>query len=64
MKFVSKEYFACKCIEQVNGCHYLYRQQIKGVIHAVQHKFQISVTNITEADLEEYVAEEIRLCWE
>ena len=63
MTFVSKEYFACKCIEQVNGCHYLYKQQIKDVIHAVRDKFQITVANITDGDLEEYIANEIRMCW-
>lgn len=61
--FVSKEYFACKCIEQVNGCRYLYRQQVKSVIHAVRDKFQINVANITDGDLEEYIANEIRMCW-
>lgn len=63
MKFVNKEYFACKCIEEINGCQYLYRQQIKNVISSVQQKFQITVPSITETELERYIANEIKTIW-
>ena len=59
MKFVTKEYFACKCIEQISSCRYLYRQQIKGIIDAVKHKFQITVNHMTDNELELYVTNEI-----
>ena len=63
MKFVNKEYFACKCIEEINSCQYLYRQQIKNVISSVQQKFQITVPSITETELEQYIANEIKTIW-
>ena len=63
MKFVNKEYFACKCIEEINSCQYLYRQQIKNIISAVQQKFQITVPSITETELEQYIANEIKTVW-
>ena len=64
MEIVSKEYFACKCLEQVNNCSYLYRKQIKGIISAVQHKFQIKVDSLSDIELENYVAEEIKHVWD
>ena len=63
MKFVNKEYFAYKCIEEINSCQYLYRQQIKNVISSVQQKFQITVPSITETELEQYIANEIKTVW-
>lgn len=56
MNKVSKEYFAVKCIEQVNGCRYLYKRQITGIVSAVKHKFQITVDKLTDDELESYVA--------
>lgn len=56
MNKVSKEYFACKCIEQINGCRYLYKRQITGIVSAVKHKFQITVDKLTDDELESYVA--------
>ena len=64
MKVVSKEYFACKCLEQINHCSYLYKEQIKGIISAVQHKFQIKVNNLSDIELENYVIEEIKYVWD
>ena len=63
MRIVDKEQFTCKCLEQINGCHYLYRKQVKSVIKAVQCKFQMVVADMTEMELEEYVANEIKQCW-
>lgn len=60
MKNVSKEYFACKCIEQINGCRYLYKRQITGIISAVKHKYNIVVDMMTEDDLEKYVENVIK----
>lgn len=60
---VNKEQFACKCLEQINGCHYLYKHHIKGLVSSVRHKFQITVASLTDAELEEYVANQIKTLW-
>lgn len=64
MKSVSKEYFACKCLEEISRCQYFYRKQIKGLIDYVKHRFQITVSNLTDGDLENYVAEEVKRVYE
>ena len=60
MKIVNKEYFAYKCAQEVNGCKYIYKEHITGIIDGVKHKFQIAVENMTDSELEEYITEIIK----
>lgn len=59
MESISKEEFACMCLETVNGCRYLYARQVGGIIDSVRHRFRVTVDGMTDAELENYIKEEL-----
>ena len=61
LKPISKEYFATKVIERLNGTRHPYKMVINGAIQFVKDNCGYCVEDMSDDDLQRYVFEEVSL---
>ena len=61
IKSISKEYFAVKVIERLNGIKYAHDIIIKGAIQYIKENCGYCVENMSDDDLQRYVFNEVSL---
>ena len=58
-KPISKEYFAIKVIERLNGCKHFTKSVVKGAVEYVKDGYSVYVADMTDEDLFNYVLNEV-----
>lgn len=59
MMIISKEYFACKVLERLNGMSHYNKDIVKGAVDELKENYGYSVNGISDTELLEYVLDEV-----
>lgn len=61
MKNISKEYFAVKSIQALNGLPHFNRDIVKGAVDMLKENYGYAVKGMTDDELLAYVLDEVRM---